>query len=162
MPTPYGTIGPEYQEPHEFDWTEYLANAQGVAEEYRRQGLRFPESLRLPPGVFERVEARNAATIRAGISEPVLQYGVFAPTQPAAVPSDAGPSASSGEVHLADRGPADAPAADPAGGPECHYIGDDSPSGGDRSLLGAASAASSDDSFQTVVPTNMFETMQDC
>ena len=160
MPTPYGTIGPEYQEPHEFDWTEYLATSQGVVEEYRRQRLRFPESLQLPPGVLELVEARNAAETRAGI--PVHYFGVFATAQPAAVPPDAGPSASSGEVHLADRGPAVAPAADPAGGPECHYIGDDSPSGGDRSLLGAASAASRDDFFQTVVPTNMFETMQDC
>ena len=155
MPTPYGNIGPEYQEPHEFDWTEYLATSQGVVEEYRRQGLRFPESLRLPPGVFERVEARNAAETRAGI--PVHYFRVFATAQPAAVPSDAGPSASSGGDHLADRGPADVPAVDPAGGPECHYIGDDSPSGGDRSLLGAASAASSDE-----MRDNMFAHQQDC
>ena len=155
MPTPYGSVGLEHQEPHEFDWTEYLATSQGVVEEYRRQRLRFPESLQLPPGVLELVEARNAAETRAGI--PVHYFGVFATAQPAAVPPDAGPSASPGGAHLADRGPADVPAVDPAGGPECHYIGDDSPSVGDRSLLGAASAASSDDMRE-----NMFETMQDC
>ena len=146
-PTPYGSVGPDYQDPDTFDWVQYLASEHGMAEEYKRQGLRFPESLRLPPGVMELVEARWAAKAALAAASAASASSIVDP-----LPE---PTTAWGGTYRDDRGPVGVPAADAAGGPQRFNIGDSSSSAGSSSVPGTV------DSVSGERVSNMFSNKQE-